>query len=50
MHRSAVEGHFEHPEGREWLNLVNGVAPHLAKIVGKLYLAFRVSSFGPLID
>ncbi|EGN95407.1 hypothetical protein SERLA73DRAFT_186379 [Serpula lacrymans var. lacrymans S7.3] len=30
----AVEGHFSHPHGREWLNIADTVTPLLAEIVG----------------
>ena len=31
---SAVEGHFNHPHGREWTHLTDHVTPLLAEIVG----------------
>ncbi|KAG8217825.1 pyridoxal phosphate-dependent transferase [Butyriboletus roseoflavus] len=30
----AVEGHFNHPHGREWMNIADTVAPLLAQLVG----------------
>ncbi|KAG1891242.1 pyridoxal phosphate-dependent transferase [Suillus subluteus] len=30
----AVEGHFEHPYGREWMNIADTVTPLLAELVG----------------
>jgi len=32
----AVEGHFRHPRGRDWLTITDSVHPLLAKIVGPL--------------
>jgi hypothetical protein len=31
----AVEGHFAHPYGREWMNIADTVTPLLAELVGK---------------
>ena len=33
--RSAVEGHFHHPHGRAWADMVDHVHPLMAEIVGK---------------
>jgi hypothetical protein len=33
----AVEGHFAHPYGREWVNITDTVTPLLAELVGKYY-------------
>ncbi|KAG6335194.1 hypothetical protein ID866_3888 [Astraeus odoratus] len=30
----AVEGHFDHPHGREWMNIADTVTPLLAELVG----------------
>ncbi|KAF8557252.1 kynureninase [Imleria badia] len=30
----AVEGHFKHPHGREWMNIADTVTPLLAELVG----------------
>ncbi|KII88612.1 hypothetical protein PLICRDRAFT_54440 [Plicaturopsis crispa FD-325 SS-3] len=32
--KRAVEGHFDHPHGREWMNIANHVTPLLAELVG----------------
>lgn len=31
----AVEGHFNHPHGREWMNIADTVTPLLAQLVGE---------------
>lgn len=31
----AVEGHFKHPHGREWMNIADTVTPLLAELVGE---------------
>lgn len=31
----AVEGHFKHPHGREWMNIAETVTPLLAQLVGE---------------
>ena len=33
--QSAVEGHFHHPHGRPWADIVGQVHPLMAEIVGK---------------
>lgn len=33
---SGVEGHFDHPHGREWAKIQDRATPLLAEIVGKL--------------
>lgn len=30
----AVEGHFAHPDGRDWMNIADHVNPLLAELVG----------------
>ncbi|EPQ58202.1 kynureninase [Gloeophyllum trabeum ATCC 11539] len=30
----AVEGHFSHPHGREWMNIADRVTPYLARLLG----------------
>ncbi|KZT26285.1 kynureninase [Neolentinus lepideus HHB14362 ss-1] len=30
----AVQGHFSHPHGREWMNIADRVHPYLARLVG----------------
>ena len=30
----AVEGHFAHPDGRDWMNITDHVNPLLAELVG----------------
>ena len=34
FHR-AVEGHFKHPHGREWMDIADTVTPLLAELVGE---------------
>jgi hypothetical protein len=36
LRSSAVEGHFSHPHGREWMYLADRVTPLLAGLVGEL--------------
>lgn len=31
----AVQGHFAHPYGREWMNIADTVTPLLAELVGE---------------
>lgn len=31
----AVQGHFKHPHGREWMNIADTVTPLLAQLVGE---------------
>ena len=31
----AVEGHFKHPHGREWMSIADTVTPLLAELVGE---------------
>lgn len=38
--RRAVEGHFDHPHGREWVKLTDRVNPLMADIVGSSEAAF----------
>jgi hypothetical protein len=33
--QSAVEGHFNHPHGRSWVNILDQVHPLMAEIVGE---------------
>lgn len=34
----AVEGHFDHPHGRDWMHIADHVHPYFAEIVGKFAL------------
>ena len=36
--RSAVEGHFHHPHGRPWAEVLDQVHPLMAEVVGKSVL------------
>jgi hypothetical protein len=35
LRTSAVQGHFAHPYGREWMNIADTVTPLLAELVGE---------------
>ena len=30
-----VEGHFDHPHGRDWMYIADNIHPHFAELVGQ---------------
>jgi kynureninase len=37
-----VEGHFDHPHGREWTNMTEHVHPLLAEVVGQSSIVYLI--------
>lgn len=39
----AVEGHFSHPLGREWMNMTDHVTPLLAELIGEPNIFLKIT-------
>ena len=47
--RRAVQGHHDHPHGREWMNITDHVNPLLAELIGAKFLTLCVPALVHLL-